>query len=503
MKAAQTFENIEITDISTEGKGIGRITRKSQDPSIGETKIVCFIDFAIPGDVVDVQITLKKRNYMEGKVIRYHTYSDKRTDPVCKHFGTCGGCKWQNMKYEAQLVFKEKYVVDALTRIGKLTAHPGPPEGRETGASTRFLPILPSQKYFHYRNKLEYTFSNRRWLTNEDFKTLNIGEDIGSAAYGLGFHIPKLFDKVLDIEECHLQEDPSNEIRLEVRRFAIENGLTFFDIRRQNGLLRNLIIRSTSTGQWMVVVVFFYDDKSGREKLLKHLSKKFPQITSLQYVINAKRNDSIFDQEVKVFSGEDAVYEQMPARPDGRSGGEGLKFKISAKSFYQTNSLQAYELYKVTRDFASLSGNELVYDLYTGTGTIANFVAGKAKKVVGIEYIPIAIEDAKVNSEINKIKNTDFFAGDIKEVLNNDFIATHGKPDVIITDPPRAGMHEDVVNKILEINPEKIIYVSCNPATQARDIALMSERYVTEKVQPVDMFPHTAHVESVAKLIRK
>lgn len=495
MKAAQTFENIEITDISTEGKGIGRITRKSQDPSIGETKIVCFVDFAIPGDVVDVQITLKKRNYLEGKVIQYHTYSDKRTEPVCKHFGTCGGCKWQNMKYGAQLEFKEKYVKDALTRIGRLIPLPDRQAGSPSpgGEGSMFLPIIASQKYFHYRNKLEYTFSNKRWLTNEDFKTLNIGEDLGSAAYGLGFHIPKLFDKVLDIEECHLQEDPSNAIRLEVRKFSIENKLTFFDIRRQNGFLRNLIIRSTSTGQWMVVVVFFYEDPVLREKLLKHLSKKFPQITSLLYVVNSKKNDSIFDQEVQVFSGEDAIYEEM----------EGLKFKISAKSFYQTNSLQAYELYKVTRDFAALSGNEWVYDLYTGTGTIANFVSGKAKKVVGIEYIPIAIEDAKVNSEINKIGNTEFFAGDIKDVLSNEFVAAHGRPDVIITDPPRAGMHEDVVNRILEINPQKIIYVSCNPATQARDIALMSEQYFTEKVQPVDMFPHTAHVESVAKLIRK
>lgn len=503
MKSAQIFENIEITDISTEGKGIGRITRKSQDPSIGETKIVCFIEYAIPGDVVDVQITLKKRNYLEGKVIQYHKYSEKRTEPVCKHFGTCGGCKWQNMKYEAQLEFKQKYVWDALTRIGKLTTSPPAPSPRGEGGTT-FLPIIASQKYFHYRNKLEYTFSNRRWLSSEDFKTLNIGEDMGSAAYGLGFHIPKLFDKVLDIEECHLQEGPSNAIRMEVRKFSIENKLTFFDIRRQNGFLRNLIIRSTSTeqsrsdedpssGGWMVVLVFFYDDPMLREKLLKHLSVKFPQITSLLYVVNSKKNDSIFDQEVNVFSGGNAIYEEM----------EGLKFKISAKSFYQTNSLQAYELYKITRDFAGLTGKELVYDLYTGTGTIANFVAGKAKKVIGIEYIPVAIDDAKVNSQINKINNTDFYAGDIKDVLNNNFIFLHGKPDVIITDPPRAGMHEDVVRKILEINPEKIIYVSCNPATQARDIALMSERYFIEKVQPVDMFPHTAHVESVAKLVRK
>jgi 23S rRNA (uracil1939-C5)-methyltransferase len=493
VKPAQTFENIEITDISTEGKGIGRISQMSQNSPPVENKIVCFIDFAIPGDIVDIEITLKKRNYREGKVIKYNKYSEKRTEPVCKHFGTCGGCKWQNMKYEAQLFYKEKSVTDALTRIGKLKTPSSSPQGGETSVGTRFLPILPSKKYFHYRNKLEYTFSNKKWLTREDFQTLNIGEDLGSAAYALGFHIPGMFDKVLDIEECHLQEEPSNSIRLEVRKYAVENKLTFFDIRRQNGFLRTLMIRSTSSGQWMVVVVFFYDDKEAREKLLKHLAGKFPRITSLQYVINSKKNDSIFDQEVKTFSGEDYINEVM----------EGLKFRISPKSFFQTNSLQAYELYKVTRDFAGLKGNEIVYDLYTGTGTIANFVAGGAKKVIGIEYIPVAIEDAKVNSQINNISNTEFFAGDIKDVLNTEFVSVHGKPDVIITDPPRAGMHEDVVKKILELNPEKIIYVSCNPATQARDIALMSERYFTEKVQPVDMFPHTAHVESVAKLIRK
>ncbi len=492
MKEAQTFENIEITDISTEGKGIGRVPG-------GEKSIVCFIDFAIPGDIVDIQITKKKSNYREGKIIQYKTLSEKRTQPVCKHFGVCGGCKWQNMKYEAQLFFKEKYVVDALTRIGHLSPNPSP-----QGEGSKFLPIIPSQKYFHYRNKLEFTFSNKKWLTQEDFKTLNIGEDLGSAAYALGFHIPKLFDKVLDITECHLQEEPSNSIRLEVRKYAIENKLTFFDIRRQNGFLRTLMIRSTSIGQsrssedpsfggWMVVVVFFYEDKSAREKLLKHLAAKFPAITSLQYVINSKQNDSIFDQEVKTFSGEDCIYEEM----------EGLKFRISPKSFFQTNSAQAYELYKVALDFAELKRNEVVYDLYTGTGTIANFVAGKAKKVVGIEYIPVAIEDAKINSRINNISNTEFFAGDIKDVLSNEFISAQGKPDVIITDPPRAGMHGDVVKKILDLNPEKIIYVSCNPATQARDIALMNEQYFVEKVQPVDMFPHTAHVESVAKLIRK
>ena len=486
MKQMQTFQNVEITDISTEGKGIGRIPHPSQDPAMADTKIVCFIDLTIPGDVVDIQITLKKRNYREAKVIKYQKLSDKRTEPVCKHFGVCGGCKWQNMKYEVQLVFKQKYVFDALTRIGKVPLSFGEGLGVRQAA---MLPIIPSQKNFHYRNKLEFTFSNKRWLTSMDQKP----EVWDQGQNGLGFHIPKLFDKVLDIDECHLQEEPSNSIRLEVKKFSQENKITFFDIRNQSGLLRNLIIRSSSTGEWMVVVVFFYEDQPVREKLLKHLSQKFPQITSLQYVINSKKNDSIFDQQVNTFSGSDAINEDM----------EGLKFRISAKSFFQTNSIQAYELYKVTRDFADLKGDEVVYDLYTGTGTIANFVAGKAKKVVGIEYIPVAIEDAKVNSKINNIRNTDFFAGDIKDVLSNDFIALRGKPDVIITDPPRAGMHEDVVKKMLEIAPEKIIYVSCNPATQARDILLMSERYFVEKVQPVDMFPHTAHVESVAKLIRK
>lgn len=465
MKPRQTFQNVEITDISTEGKGIGRVNN-----------IVCFIDFAVPGDVVDIEITRKKSNYREGKVIHYQKYSEKRTEPVCKHFGTCGGCKWQNLNYETQLFYKQKYVEDAITRIGKI--------------NTQFLPIIPSKNIFHYRNKLEFTFSHRRWLTSEEIKVLPFGEDLGGA---LGFHIPKLFDKVLDIEQCHLQEDPSNAIRLEVKKYALENKLEFFDIRKQTGFLRNLIIRSTSIGQWMVVLVFFYEDKSAREKLLKHLSEKFTQITSLQYVINPKKNDSIFDLEVQPFSGKDFIEEEM----------EGLRFCISPKSFFQTNSAQAYELYKVARDFAELKGNETVYDLYTGTGTIANFVARQAKKVIGIEYIREAIEDAKINSQINKIVNTEFFAGDIQDALTNEFISAHGKPDVIITDPPRAGMHEDVVRKILEINPEKIIYVSCNPATQARDISILSEKYSVAKVQPVDMFPHTAHVESVAQLIRK
>lgn len=474
MKTIQTAQNIEITDISTEGKGIGRVN-----------DIVCFVDLAIPGDVVDIQITKKKSNYREGKVMHYHKRSDKRTEPVCKHFGVCGGCKWQNMEYETQLFYKQKYVFDALTRIGKV------PFSTETGEKARILPIVPSQKIFHYRNKLEYTFSNRKWLTKDELNlTLSSSPSASLSHTGLGFHIPKLFDKVLDIEECHLQADPSNGIRLEVKKYAMENNLPFFDIRKQTGFLRNLIIRSTSTGQWMVIVVFFYEDKTEREKLLKHISETFTQITSLQSVINSKKNDSIFDQEVKTFSGADYIQEEM----------EGLKFRISPKSFFQTNSAQAYELYKVTREFAELDTTETVYDLYTGTGTIANFVAQKAKNIIGIEYSDAAIEDAKINSQINGINNTKFFAGDIKDVLNDKFILMHEKPNVIITDPPRAGMHEDVVRKILEISPEKIIYVSCNPATQARDISLMQEKYFVKKIQPVDMFPHTAHVESVIQL---
>ncbi|HEY4799594.1 MAG TPA: 23S rRNA (uracil(1939)-C(5))-methyltransferase RlmD [Bacteroidia bacterium] len=470
MKARPIFQNIEITDISTEGKGIGRVNN-----------VVCFIDFVVPGDVVDVEITKKKSNYREGKVIAYQKHSDKRTDPRCKHFGICGGCKWQNLNYATQLFYKQKYVADAISRIGKI--------------NTEVLPIIPSKNIFHYRNKLEYTFSNKRWLTKNELDVVLTAAGTHNPAFhsGLGFHIPKLFDKVLDIEQCYLQEEPSNAIRLEVKKFALENTLDFFDIRKQTGLLRNLVIRNTSTGEWMVVVVFFYLDKLLREKLLNHLAEKFPQITSLQYVINPKANDSIFDLEVKPFSGKNFIEEEM----------EGLKFRISAKSFFQTNSVQAFELYKVAREFAGLNGNEIVYDLYTGTGTIANFVARKAKKVIGIEYIHEAIEDAKINSQVNKISNTEFFAGDIKDIMKDEFVAAHGKPDVIITDPPRAGMQEEVVKKILEVAPEKIIYVSCNPATQARDLAWMGEKYSVEKIQPVDMFPHTAHVESVAKLVRK
>ena len=468
VKDRQIFQDIEITDISTEGKGIGRVNN-----------IVCFSDFAVPGDVVDIEIVKKKSNYREGKVIKYQKRSAKRIEPACQHFGTCGGCKWQNLNYETQLFYKQKYVEDAITRIGKI--------------NTQILPIIPSKNIFNYRNKLEFTFSNKKWLTKDELNLTLANESNSISHSGLGFHIPKLFDKLLDIEKCHLQEEPSNAIRLEVKKYALENNLTFHDIRKREGFLRNLIIRNTSIGEWMVVVVLFNEDKSAREKLLKHLSEKFPQITSLQYVINPKANDSIFDLEVQPFLGKDFIVEEM----------EGLKFQISPKSFFQTNSLQAYELYKVTRDFAELKTNETVYDLYTGTGTIANFVAKRAKKVIGIEYVKEAIEDAKINSRINNISNTEFFAGDIKDILSNEFVSSHGKPEVIITDPPRAGMHEDVVRKMLEISSGKIIYVSCNPATQARDISILNEKYSVTKVRPVDMFPHTAHVESVAQLIRK
>ncbi len=464
-KPLPVLENVTVTDASSDGQSVARLE-----------EYVVFIKGAVPGDVVDVQITRKKSKYREAKVINVRTPSNKRVLPVCEHFGTCGGCKWQNMSYEWQLFYKQKQVSDALTRLAKIEL----PEIQK---------IIPSQKTYHYRNKLEYTFSNKKWLTQEtlDDKTISF-DDISRNA--LGFHIPGMFDKVLDINTCHLQEEPSNSIRLEIKKYALENSLTFFDIREQLGLLRNIIIRSTSTGEWMLIVSFFYNDKINIEKLLNHISAEFPQITSLQYVINSKKNDTISDLEIQVFKGNDSIYEKM----------EGLKFKIGPKSFYQTNSDQAYELYKVTRDFAAIKSNEVVYDLYTGTGTIANFVAHQAKKVVGVEYIPTAIEDAKINSNINNITNTVFYAGDMKDVLNDAFINENGKPDVIITDPPRAGMHDDVTKKMLEIAPARIVYVSCNPATQARDLQLLDAKYKVTKVQPVDMFPQTHHVENVVLL---
>lgn len=459
------YENVKIEDIGAEGKAIAKV---------GD--MVVFTKLAIPGDVVDLQVTKKRKRYQEAFIKEFKAYSQDREEPICEHFGTCGGCKWQMLPYEKQLYYKHKQVEDQLSRIAKVDL-PG------------MSPILGSKENTFYRNKLEFTFSNKRWLSFEEVEQGN--EIVNPDA--LGFHVPGLFDKVININKCWLQPDPSNAIRNFIYSYTIDNQLSFFDIREQEGFLRNLIIRTSSTGELMVIVSFYYEDNELRTALLEAIQNEFPEITSLLYVINSKGNDTITDQEIKVFSGREFIFEEM----------EGLKFKIGPKSFYQTNSAQAYELYKITRDFAELNGDEVVYDLYTGTGTIANFVAGKAKKVVGIEYVPEAIEDAKVNSEHNNINNTLFFAGDMKDVLNETFIAEHGQPDVIITDPPRAGMHADVVQTLLKVKPDKIVYVSCNPATQARDVALMDELYQIEKIQPVDMFPHTHHVENVVLLRKK
>lgn len=475
-KPLPILENISVIDTGTEGQSVAK-----------HNDIVVFVKDAIPGDVVDVQVTRKKSNYREGRAIHFHQLSDKRTEPVCEHFGVCGGCKWQNMKYEWQLHYKQKQVYDALTRIGKFEK----PE-IET--------IIPSKETYYYRNKLEFSFSNKMWLTEKEVQS---GATFNNRN-ALGFHIPKMFDKILDINKCHLQKDPSNAIRTSLRKYALENNLEFFDIRVQVGFLRNIIIRTSSTGELMVIVSFFHEDVEAREKLLNHLADEFKEITSLLYVINSKKNDTIHDLEIKTFKGNDCIYEQMPpfASAEAMEDKGGLRFKIGPKSFYQTNSDQAHELYKIAREFAGLKGGEVVYDLYTGTGTIANFIAKRVKKVVGIEYVESAIEDAKINSEINGINNTSFYAGDIKDLLNDTFLNQHGKPDVIITDPPRAGMHEDVCRQLLKIEAEKIVYVSCNPATQARDLLMLSSKYEIKKIQPVDMFPQTHHVENVVLLCR-
>ncbi|MDF0717584.1 23S rRNA (uracil(1939)-C(5))-methyltransferase RlmD [Muricauda sp. 334s03] len=462
----KTFENVEVVDAGAKGKSVG----KAPDGR------VIFLTNAVPGDVVDVMTTKKRKAYFEGVATNFHTLSDKRTEPVCQHFGTCGGCKWQHMGYEHQLYFKQKEVENNLKRIGNL-------ELPDT------MPILGSEEQYFYRNKMEFSFSDSRWLTPEEINSDVEIEDRNA----LGFHIPGMWDKILDIKKCHLQQDPSNSIRLEAKNFANKNGLSFFNPRNQKGLLRTLMIRTSSTGEIMVLIQFFEDDEESRELLLNHLKEKFPEITSLLYVINSKGNDTIYDQEVICFAGRDHIFEEM----------EGLQFKINAKSFYQTNSEQAYELYKVTRDFAGLTGNELVYDLYTGTGTIAQFVAKNAKKVVGVESVPEAIADAKANALHNNISNVDFYVGDMKNVFNDDFIAAHGQPDVIITDPPRDGMHKQVVEQLLQVAPPKIVYVSCNSATQARDLALMKEQYAVTQVQPVDMFPQTHHVENVVLLEKR
>ncbi len=454
---------VEVTDFAAEGKAIGRY----------EEKIV-FINGAVPGDVVDVQVTKKRTSFYEGRPVVFRTLSPIRIAPFCGHFGTCGGCKWQNIPYEKQLEFKSREVYENLRRIGKV-ALPEP------------LPIIGSAENEFYRNKLEYTFSNRRWLTDEEVKS---GVE---ATAGVGFHIPGLFDKVVDIEECHLQREPSNKIRNFLRDLAYNNNIDFYDLKSQRGFLRTLIIRTASTGEVMVIVTFGRRDEAMQEFVLKSLAEAFTEITSLMYVVNEKCNDTINDLEVECFRGKDHIFEQM----------EDLRFKVGPKSFYQTNSAQAYELYKVARNFAGLTGVETVYDLYTGTGTIANFVARRCKRVIGIEYVPEAIEDARVNSSVNGIENTIFYAGDMKDVLTVDFIAEHGYPDVMIVDPPRAGMHGDVVATILKVKPKKIVYVSCNSATQARDINLLSGDYYVSRMRAVDMFPHTHHVESVVELMLK
>lgn len=453
-----------MIDISTEGKAIAK-----------HEGLVVFVDGAVPGDVVDVLVHRKKNSFAEGTVQRFLKLSEQRVQPICEHFGVCGGCKWQNQGYSTQLVFKQKYVYDAFTRIGKLDF----PE---------LLPILGNEKPYYYRNKLEFSFSNKKWLTREQMSS---GEQIENKN-GLGFHIPGMFDKILDIHNCYLQDEPSNSIRNKVREYALEKKLTFFDIRNKTGMLRTLMIRTTSTGEIMVVLAFFEWMEKEAFELLDFVKNSFPQITCLQYVHNPKGNDTLTDLDIKTYYGRDHILEEM----------EGLKFKISARSFYQTNSEQAYNLYKITRDFAGLSGNEVVYDLYTGTGTIANFVARQAKWVVGVEYVEDAVKDAIVNSRENNISNTSFFAGNMKDVLNEEFIRTHGRPDVIITDPPRAGMDPEVVSAILKAAPQRIVYVSCNPSTQARDLALMKEQYKITRVQPVDMFPQTAHIENIALLER-
>ncbi|MBA3680829.1 MAG: 23S rRNA (uracil(1939)-C(5))-methyltransferase RlmD [Bacteroidetes bacterium] len=456
------LENLEVVDTSTEGKAIAK-----------HDGMVVFIEGAVPGDVVDVMVHRKKNNLAEGKVDKVIKLSSLRTTPVCEHFGTCGGCKWQNLQYKSQLEFKQKYVYDAFTRIGKLTF----PE---------ITPILGNADEYYYRNKLEFGFSNKKWLTNEQIASK---EEIENKN-GLGYHIAGLFDKILDINNCYLQAEPSNSIRNAIREYALKNNLSFFGIRDKVGLLRTLLIRTTSTGEIMVVVSVFEWLEKEVFALLDFLKETFPQITSLQYTHNPKGNDTFFGLDIKTYYGRDHILEEM----------EGLKFKISAKSFYQTNSPQAYNLYRITRDLAGLTGNELVYDLYTGTGTIANFIAKQAKQVIGIEYVEDAIKDAVENSKANNLNNTQFFAGDMKDILNANFILNYGKPDVIITDPPRAGMHEDVIKVILSVLPKKIVYVSCNPSTQARDLALMESHYSIKKVMPVDMFPQTAHVENVVLL---
>ena len=458
------LENVVIENVAAEGKALARVDGT-----------VLFVQFAVPGDIVDVKVTKKKKNYMEGYILKIVKPSEHRLEPFCKHFGVCGGCKWQPLPYQMQLQAKQQQVYDQLVRIGHLNI----PE---------ISPIIASDNTTFYRNKLEFTFSQRRWL--------NEGEDPDSFTpeqrCGLGFHVGRFFDKVLDIEKCYLQRDPSNSIRLFIKKYAIDNGLTFFNIREHEGFLRNMFIRTTEKGEVMLIICFYHEDVKARTALLDAVSEHFPQIVSLYYVINTKANDSISDQECILYKGDDSIYETM----------ENLRFKIGPKSFYQTNSPQAYKLYSLAREYAALTGTETVYDLYTGTGTIAQFVSAKASKVIGIEYVPEAIADARINAENNGITNCEFFAGDMKDILTDDFVAEHGKPDVIILDPPRAGIHPDVAQVILNASPSRIVYVSCNPASQSRDLEILCRDYHITAVRPVDMFPHTHHLENVVALER-
>lgn len=464
-KPLPILEGVTITDVAAEGKSLARVN-----------DMVVFVPFAVPGDVVDLQVRKKKHHYCEAEVVRFIKYSERRAEPVCQHFGICGGCKWQNLPYEDQLKAKQKQVHDQLTRIGKVEL----PD---------FRPILGSEKIYEYRNKLEFSCSNKRWLTKEE---VNSGVQLDHKN-AIGFHITGAFDKIYPIEKCWLMDDLCNQIRNEIRDYALNNGISFFDVREQTGLLRDIMIRNSSTGEWMVLVQFKFQEQGDEQRahdLLQHIGDRFPQITSLLYVNNQKCNDTFSDQTVEVFKGKDHITEMM----------DKLQFKVAAKSFYQTNTQQAFHLYEVARQLAQLTGKELVYDLYTGTGTIANFVARHAQQVIGIEYVEDAIADAKANSMCNGIENTLFYAGDMKDILTDEFVKQHGKPDVIITDPPRAGMHPDVIQTILRAAPKRIVYVSCNPATQARDLEVLNEQYRVEAVQPVDMFPHTPHVENVVLL---
>ncbi|MGV3640168.1 MAG: 23S rRNA (uracil(1939)-C(5))-methyltransferase RlmD [Adhaeribacter sp.] len=457
----EIIPNIRIEEMAAEGKCLAR-----------HENMVIFVKDVAPGDVVDLKITKKKKSFAEAVPVAFHAYSELRVEPFCEHFGVCGGCKWQHIGYDTQLFYKQKQVKDNLERIGKIGHKP-------------LEPILGSAKTAYYRNKLEYTFSNNSWLTTAQIQS---GAEYDRNA--LGFHIPGRFDKILDIRHCYLQPEPSNNIRLAVRHYAREHELVFFDMVKMQGFLRNLIVRTANTGDVMVIVQVYYEDMPALTGLLEHLKNSFPEISSLQYVINPKGNETFHDLEVVCYHGKPYIDEQM----------EGLTFRVGPKSFYQTNADQAYELYKITRDMAGLTGQEVVYDLYTGAGTIANFVARQCREVIGVEYVASAIEDAKLNSALNNIGNTKFYAGDMREVLNEEFIATHGRPDVVITDPPRAGMHPDVVERLLEMGARRIVYVSCNPATQARDIEALSARYEVSRIQPVDMFPQTHHVENVVTL---